>query len=316
LTAARAAADRAIRDLRPPKPFVDPWRAHGTAVDEERRPDGSVERALTVFLAGSECPFSCSFCDLWRYTIDGPTPAGAIPGQLRAALSDDPGRADRLKLYNASNFFDARAVPTADWPAIARLAAPFGGVTVESHASTVGPRVLDFSRMLEGRLEVAMGLETIHPEAMPRLNKRLDVAGFDRAAGFLAEHQVALRVFVLVGAPHVPAAESVEWAVRTTRHAAAHGAAMVALIPVRDGNGELDRLAAAGEFTAPRLADLEDALDACLDLPRTVVTADLWDAARFASCDACATPRIERMRRINLTGRPEPRVSCGRCGAA
>src|SRR3989442_2597209 len=38
------------------------------------RSSGAVERALTVFLSGAECPFTCSFCDLWRWTIDEPTP--------------------------------------------------------------------------------------------------------------------------------------------------------------------------------------------------------------------------------------------------
>ena len=64
-------ANRRIRELRGPKPFVDPWKAHGSIIEDERRLDGRVERALTVFLAGAECSFTCSFCDLWRYTIDG-----------------------------------------------------------------------------------------------------------------------------------------------------------------------------------------------------------------------------------------------------
>src|SRR5438034_5874367 len=130
--------DARIRGLRPPKPVVDPWKAHGITVEEERGPSGGVERALTVFLAGAECPFSCSFCDLWRWTLDGPTPPGALPAQLSTVLQSlDAGapRPDRLKLYNASNFFDRRAVPPADVPRLAELAAPFAGVTVESHAN-------------------------------------------------------------------------------------------------------------------------------------------------------------------------------------
>src|SRR5215471_8629193 len=74
---------RRIRQLRGSKPVVDAWKAHGSVIEDERRPDGRVERALTVFLAGAECPFTCSFCDLWRYTIDGANPAGALVAQLR-----------------------------------------------------------------------------------------------------------------------------------------------------------------------------------------------------------------------------------------
>src|SRR4029077_4295371 len=148
----------------------------------------------------------------------------------------------RLKLYNASNFFDRRAVPAEDLPRIAELAAPFAAVTVESHANTVGPLTLEFSALLRGRLEVAVGLETIHPIAMTHLNKRLELDRFDRAAAFLAEHDIDMRAFVLLGAPYVPAEESVDWTVRTVEYAAARGARRIAIIPVRGGNGELERL--------------------------------------------------------------------------
>ena len=308
-----AADDRRIRSLRPPKPHVDPWRAHGYVVEDERRParvaahrgrpDSIRERTLTVFLAGAECPFTCSFCDLWRYTIDGPTPAGALPRQLDDVLARlDRPLPRRIKLYNASNFFDRRAVPDEDVPAIAARCAPFAGVTVESHASTVGPRTLDFARILPGRLEVAIGLETIHPGAMAALNKRLDLRRFDRAADFLAEHDIDLRVFVLLGAPGVPTDESVEWTVRTVEYAAARGAAMIAIIPVRGGNGELERLQARGEFTPPTLAQLEEALDRCVSITGAAVSVDLWDAERLPDGEGDRAERIERLRRLNLEG--------------
>jgi radical SAM enzyme (TIGR01210 family) len=310
-----SAADRRIRSLRPPKPQVDPYVAHGTVLEEERRPDGRVERALTVFLAGAECPFTCSFCDLWRYTIDGPTPPGALVAQLERVLSDlaEP-LPNRLKLYTASNFFDRRAVPPEDLPELARLAAPFESVTVESHASTIGVGAAAFARMLSGRLEVAMGLETIHPVAAAKLNKRLPLTRFDRAAESLAADGIDIRAFVLLGAPHIARAESVEWTIRTVEHAAAQGAAVVSIIPVRGGNGEMERLAALGEFTPPTLAQLEEALDGCAYIASTVVTADTWDVEKFARCEACLAARKERLRRINVSGCAEPRIACDVCG--
>jgi radical SAM enzyme (TIGR01210 family) len=312
-----SAADRRIRSLRPPKAYVDPYAAHGSLLEEERRPDGRIERALTIFLAGAECPFTCSFCDLWRYTIDGPTPKGALVRQLREVLESQRGvTPDRLKLYNASNFFDARAVPPDDLPLIADLCSPFAAVTVESHASTVGPKTLDFARRISGRLEVAMGLETIHPAAARLLNKRLDLERFDGAARYLEENGVDLRVFVLLGTPHIPAEESVEWAVRTAEYAVSRGADVVSIIPVRGGNGEMERIAALGEFTPPTLAQLEDALDGSLSFGCAAVTADLWDAERLPACDACRAARVERLRRLNLTGTAEPRVACEMCGGA
>jgi archaeosine synthase beta-subunit len=311
-----ADVDRRIRALRPPKRAVDPSRAHGSLLEAERRPDGRVERTLTVFLAGAECPFTCSFCDLWQWTLDGPTPPGALVTQLERVLATLEGpSAERLKLYTASNFFDRRAVPREDWAALARLAAPFRAVTVESHASTIGDATRAFARALgAGRsLEVAVGLETIHPGAMAQLNKRLELARFDAAARLLTDAGIDLRAFVLLGAPYVPVEESVTWTVRTVEHAAACGAAVVSIIPVRGGNGEMERLQALGAFTPPTLAQLESALDRCLGLGRTVVAADLWDVALLPACEECRAPRIERLARINLTGCAQPPIACDAC---
>jgi archaeosine synthase beta-subunit len=313
-----SATDRRIRELRGPKPDVDPWRAHGAIVEDERRPDGSIERALTVFLAGAECPFTCSFCDLWRWTIDGPTPLGALPRQIADALrSAEKPLAGRVKLYNAGNFFDRRAVPAADVPDIAALTAPFAGITVESHANTVGALTLEFARQIAGRLEVAIGLETVHPVATEHLNKRMDLARFDRAAAFLADNGIDLRVFVLLGAPYVPADESVEWTTRAASYAAQRGASVVSIIPVRGGNGELERLEALGHFTKPTLTQMEQVLDRCIgEGPAPAIfSADLWDVDRLAACSDCRALRVDRLRRINVTGVTEPSVGCAHCNA-
>jgi archaeosine synthase beta-subunit len=336
-----AAADLRIRRLRGPKPGVDPWKAHGSLVEDERRPGGLVERALTIFLTGAECPFTCSFCDLWRYTTDDATPRGALPAQIEQTLASDGGASveharhpdershptrhpderseegsrplQRIKLYNASNFFDRRAVPIDDLPRIADLCAPFAGVTVESHASTVGAATLDFARRLAGRLEVAMGLETISPDGSAYLNKRLDLDRFDRAASFLIEHDADIRVFVLLGAPGIASEDAVDWTVRSAQYAAQRGAKIVSIIPVRGGNGEMERLASLGLFTPPTLRQLESALDRCLSLNDTVVTADLWDVEQLPACSECRASRIERLRRLNLTGDSEPPVRCDLC---
>ena len=306
--------DRRIRSLRPPKAHVDPYEAHGVLVEEERRPDGKIEQTLTVFLTGAECPFTCSFCDLWRGTIDGPTPPGALTRQLESVLQALAGEApDRLKLYNASNFFDRRAVPSADLRGIARLATSFAAVTVESHANTIGSKTLAFARQIPGRLEVAVGLETIHPVAAAQINKRLDLTRFDSAARFLSENGIDLRVFVLLGAPYVPADESVEWTVRTVEYAVERGASVVSIIPVRSGNGEMERLHALGDFTPPTLSQLEETLDRCLQFTGTVVTADLWDIEPLVACEQCRSVRVERLQRLNNTAHAERRITCAMC---
>ena len=290
--------------------------AHGSLLEDERRPGGKIEQALTVFLTGAECPFTCSFCDLWQWTLDGPTPPAALTRQLGSVLGARDGQTpDRLKLYNASNFFDQRAVPSEDVLGIAKLAAPFAAITVESHANTIGAKTLEFARQIPGRLEVAMGLETIHPAAAAQLNKRLDLARFDSAARFLSDNGIDLRVFVLLGAPYVPVDESVAWTVRTVEYAVERGASVVSIIPVRGGNGELERLQELGHFTPPTLLQLEESLDLSLQFTSAVVTADLWDVDRLPACEQCHAERVERLRRANVSGRAESRVSCGLCGA-
>ncbi|HET7615214.1 MAG TPA: hypothetical protein VFK26_14945 [Gemmatimonadaceae bacterium] len=310
-------ADQRIRALRPPRQQVDPYTALGSTVEQERRPDGTIEQTLTVFLAGAECPFTCSFCDLWRYTIDGPTPPGALAHQLRGVLETvEIRKIDRLKLYNASNFFDPRAVPAQDVHEIAGLARGFRYVTVESHASTIGERALSFATEIGGHVEVALGLETIHPLASRQLNKKLDLTRFDRAADFLRDNAIDIRVFVLLGAPHVPRSESIDWTVRTVEHAAGSGAAVISVIPVRSGNGELERLQTLGQFFPPSLGDLEEVIARCAHIAPAVVTADLWDIERLAAAECCRSLRVERLRRWNLEGRLAPRVECASCASA
>ena len=307
-----SAVDLRIRSLRPPKAQVDPFTAQGSLTERERRADGRIERSLTVFLTGAECPFTCSFCDLWKFTLDGPTPPGALTTQLAKAI--DGATADRLKLYNASNFFDTRAVPREDAAAIAKLAERFSALTVESHASMIGQRAVELAREITGRLEIAIGLETIHPTALTQLNKRLDLPRFDRAAAFLSDNDIDLRVFVLLGAPFIPRNESVEWTVRTVEHAARAGASIISIIPVRGGNGEVERLEKIGEFAPPSMSELEQSVDECAAIRGTAITVDLWAISRLSLCEHCSSQRIERLERFNLTGHVEQRIECHYCG--
>ncbi len=319
--AGRAAA---IRARRPPKLPFDARRPLATLVEQEPVVGGGSEAALTIFLGGAECAFTCVFCDLWRRTLDRPTAPGDLPAQVATALAELPrrerARPARLKLYNAGSFFDPRAVPVADLPALAELAAGFSRVVVECHPRLIGESCFTWADALAGQLEVAMGLETVHPEALPKLGKSMTLGDFDRAAEALAARGIALRSFVLVGAPHVAPAEAAEWALRSASYAFDRGAESVALIPVRGGNGELERLAAAGEFHPPRLAVLEAALDQALALAavrsgRAVVSADLWDLERFADCPVCFASRRARLERIGAGARAEPPITCAVCSA-
>jgi radical SAM enzyme (TIGR01210 family) len=191
-------------------------------------------------------------------------------------------------------------------------------VTVECHPRLVGERCLAFARRLSGRLEVAMGLETVHEEALARLNKGMLLGDFDRAAARLANAGIAIRAFVLVAPPFVPAEEVVLWAVRSAAHAFAQGAERVSLIPVRGENGAMEALQAAGEWTPPSLEQLEETLERCLAEgiagDAGIVTVDLWDALHLARCFECGERRLDRLTRMNRSGRVEPRQPCAACG--
>lgn len=309
-----------VRSQRGPKLKVDPWQPLGWRWDAERTSEGGTESVLTVFLAGAECPFSCIFCDLWRNTLDGPTPPGALPGQLDRALSaaGRPEGRTAIKLYNASNFFDPRAVPREDYVAIAERLRHFERVVVESHPKLLGAKALAFGEMLSGRLEVAMGLEIADSAVLRRLNKAMTLEDFERAAQFLLEAGIGVRAFVLLGPPFVPRERAVEWAVRSVDYACGLGARHVSIIPTRTGNGALDALVPEGRFEPPTLNQAEEALEATLPdpavLPTAVVTLDLWDAERLVACHECGPRRLERLARMNFAGKVEPRFECRSCG--
>ena len=321
--ASAGARDAFIVSIRPARPVHDPWRAHGVTVEHEPTDTGELAEVVTVFLTGRECPWRCAMCDLWKYTTEADTPVGAIPHQISQALRlvvAPLAHGRHIKLYNAGSFFDPRAVPPSDYRAIAAAVSGFSRVIVESHPALVGARVDDFLEALAAeasgqiaRLEVAMGLETAHPDALERLNKRMTVDQFRRAADELARRDVALRVFVLVAPPFVPADAQAEWLRRSVDTAFIAGATAVSLIPMRDGNGTVEALAEQRLYAAATLEVLEDGMDAALDRARGRVLADLWDLERLASCEACFAGRRSRLEQMNVSQQPAPRVSCAVC---
>lgn len=324
--ATAAARDRWILQQRGERVPIDLWRPQGWFVEAEAagRAAGQVS-VLTVLLSSRECPWRCLMCDLWRHTSADAVPPGAIPAQIEVALRDPAVRTARppvIKLYNSGSFLDPLAVPPIDYPQIATQLEGFERVIVECHPGLIGPRLGAWQAALAGidgsppRLEVAMGLETAHRDTLERLNKRITLEGFRRAAGRLRARGVDLRAFVLVRPPFLDPSAALEWAVRSADFAFDCGAGAVTLIPTRAGNGALEALAAAGAFAEPDLSLLEAALEAGLALGRGRVFADLWDLDRFARCHFCFQERRHRLEIMNLTQRIQPQIWCGDCGEA
>ena len=110
-------------------------------------------------------------------------------------------------------------------------------------------------------------------------------------------------------------AEAVEWACRSIDFAFSFGVEVCSVIPVRSGNGALDRMALDGYFGEPSIYSLEQVLDYGLGLKKGLVFADLWDLERFSTCKTCFGSRKERLMQANLTQKPVKPLSCN-CGVS
>jgi radical SAM enzyme (TIGR01210 family) len=292
---------------------LDPYLPYEFFVEEERTADGVVVPVATVFITNKECPFRCVMCDLWRNTLTESVPVGAIPAQIDHALLRIPP-AKQLKLYNSGSFFDPHAIPVQDYAAIAQRANRFDRLIVENHPALTGDACLRFRDLLACGLEVAMGLETAHPEVLGRLNKRMTLDHFSNAASFLRRNGIELRAFILVQPPYLPAAEALYWAERSLDFAMEQGATAAVLIPTRGGNGAMEELIGSGQFEPPALETLEAAMEYGLGLKAGRVFADLWGVRE--RCAYCHPQRLTRLRRMNLQQIFLERISCERCSGA
>ncbi len=304
-----------ITALRPPRASVDLFKPHGFFLEQERNHAGRIVSSGVMLLTNKECPWRCLMCDLWKHTTTQSVPSGAIARQIEFALEQFGSRPEQLKLYNSGSFFDPAAIPVSDYAQIARTISFAEHIIVESHPRLVEEKAVRFRNLLSGSLEVAMGLETIHPQVLPRLNKKFDLGHFARAAEFLRTRQISVRAFVLVKPPFMDEAEGLEWAVKSAAFAFSCGATVVSLIPTRVGNGAMERLVETGEFAPPRLATLEEALEQALNLRAGRVFADLWNLEQFSRCAVCLPAREQRLRAINLSQKSLPAIECPACGA-
>jgi archaeosine synthase beta-subunit len=304
--------NRWIRSLRGSKPDLDAWKPYAFEVEDELSRAGSVDPTGTVFITNRECPFTCLMCDLWQYTTDESVPMGAVDAQVEHALEHMPD-IRHLKLYNAGNFFDDKAITPDDRASIAARVGSCETVIVENHPKLVDDRLVAWRDEAGTNVDVAMGLETVHPDVLPRLNKRMTLSDFEAATSVLLAEDINVRAFVLVRVPFMTEEEGVEWACRSVEWAFSIGVECCSVIPTRAGNGALDVLASSGEFAPPTFASLEAVADHCVGLGQGRVFVDLWDMDRIAACPDCTAERIERLRAMNHTQRVTGRIVCA-CG--
>lgn len=312
-----------IKSVRTERNAVEPSRPYAFSWDRERAQSGDVVDVATVFLTNRECPWKCLMCDLWKNTTEAPVDEGAIPTQIEFALNELGRRSSlnqQIKLYNSGSFFDAKAIPVADHPRIAQQVQAFERVIVECHPALINDRVLAFRDLLgDVKLEIAMGLETVDPNVLPKLNKGVTIESFQTAASFLRGNQIDLRIFVLVKTPWQTESDAVDWAVQSFKFSVECGATVAALIPTRFGNGALEKLAERGDFEPPQLSTLEQAFEQSLKHvaepdSTTRIFADLWDLGQFSNCAVCFEERRARLERMNFEQRVVDTVRCEACG--
>lgn len=241
-------------------------------------------------------------CDLWQFTHESATQPGSIAAQVESGLHAPPVP-QRLKLYNASNFFDPFNVPLEDYQAIVRSVEQVNELVVENHPRVMPRnRILEFRDSLKPRLQVAMGLEVASDKWLTALNKQMTLRDFQSAAAWYRGHAISIRAFILIGLPRLKRAQAIEAAIDSVRFAVSCGVDFISLIPLRvDRAGVVDvpQELADGRPTA---SDIEEVFERSLEAAGdAVVTVDLWDWSRaVGTCQGCREPRRSRLEQMNL----------------
>ena len=253
------------------KNSVDASVANGIFSEDELTRSGVVEKHNIILTTNKECSFRCVMCDLWKNTLDHKVEAGVVSKQVRDALQQLP-QAKHLKLYNAGSFFDRQSIPEQDTFEIADIVQEYETLIVEAHPKLVGTPCFEFSEYLQPQLEVAMGLETVDPDVLPRLNKNMTLDDFEEATINLLEHDIFVRAFILLRTPWQTEEEGIHWAKKSIDFAQSIGVECCTVIPTRPGNGMV-------ELTAPLPESLEKVVAHGVSNNNGRVFGDTWDAS-------------------------------------
>ncbi|HOW08609.1 MAG TPA: hypothetical protein PLX08_02290 [Bacteroidales bacterium] len=302
-------SDSWIISCRGEKNVVDPARPYSWIVEKELSPSGYAEDVLTIFLTNRECPFHCLMCDLWKNTTDFTLTDGQISGQIEWVLNQAPA-VKHIKLYNSGSFFDPGAIPHEEHMKIASLLKGFHTVIVESHPAFIGEKSLEFRDRIKTDLQVAIGLECVNINMLEKLNKRMTLDDFTGSVSFLLDNDIFTRAFILLRPPFMSERDGIFWAERSVDFAFDAGVECCVIIPVRGGNGAMEKLAERDFFSPPGIKSLEKVLEYGIEKQAGRVFADTWDLKLFSMCDKCHTARTDRITEMNLTQRLLPKVKC------
>jgi len=253
------------------KQKLDPSKPYGVFTEQELTRECVVEAHNVILTTNKECPFKCTMCDLWQYTLDERVQQGVIKTQIQLALDELP-IAKHLKIYNAGSFFDRQSIPKQDTLDIADMIREYETLIVEAHPKLVGTPCFEFAEYLQPQLEVAMGLETVDPDSIERLNKNMTLEDFERASQQLLEHDINVRAFILLRTPWQSEEEGVYWAKESIDYAHSVGVECCTVIPLRP-NPRVD----LPYFEPSSKEALEEVVSYGLSKNKGRIFGDTWD---------------------------------------
>jgi radical SAM enzyme (TIGR01210 family) len=251
---------------------VDETKANGVFCEPELTRSGIVEDHTIILTTNKECPFKCVMCDLWQNTLDYRVEEGVISKQVINALKTLP-KTKHLKLYNAGNFFDRQSIPKQDTFDIADIIEDYETLIVEMHPKLIGTSCFEFAEYLQPQLDVAMGLETVDPNVLPRLNKNMTLDEFDQSTTQMLEHGIFVRAFILLRTPWHTEDEGIHWAKESIDFAQSIGIECCTVIPLRQ-NPRFH----VEEFEPSTSSALEEVVAYGISKNKGRIFGDTWDA--------------------------------------
>lgn len=138
----------------------------------------------------------------------------------------------------------------------------------------------------------------------------MTVEDFRKAADFLFSNKIPTRAFILLRPPFMTEDEGILWAERSIDFAFSCGVECCTVIPVRAGNGAMDKLLKNGDFCLPDIQSIEAVLEYGIELKSGRVFADTWDLGLFSKCNYCTDSRIDRLTEMNHSQKITPKVAC------
>ena len=251
---------------------LDASKAYGVFSEPELTRSGHIENHNIILTTNKECPFKCVMCDLWKNTLDTRVAKGKITQQVFDALNQLP-KAKHLKLYNAGSFFDRQSIPKQDTFDIADglHAQEYETLIVEAHPKLIGTPCFEFAEYLQMQLDVAMGLETVDPNVLPKLNKNMTLDDFERATTKMLNHGIYVRAFILLRTPWQTVEEGIYWAKESIDFAQRIGVECCTVIPLREN----DRFDEPFEPSPP--GTLKEVVAYGLAKNKGRVFGDMWD---------------------------------------